>query len=112
MGTGRTKSQLGGGRSDTGPLTLMGFCWPGQHVVQAMVAVLELSRGVKTRSETPPTHPCLQGAAATHFRAISNGFAALQCSTPKTTDTVREVPDSSLYTSYKTGVYNQCYNQL
>lgn len=50
-----------------------GLCWPGQGVAQAMVATPELSRGVRTPSETPLTHPCLQGAAATHFPiSISN----------------------------------------
>lgn len=37
-----------------------GLCWPGQSVAQAMVATLELSRGVRTPSETPLTHPCLR----------------------------------------------------
>lgn len=79
MGTGRTGRQLGGGLSDTGPLTLtqgsagQGRCGSG-HGDRAGAA-----RGVRTPSETPLTQPCLQGAAESHFAAISSGFANLGC---------------------------------
>lgn len=109
MGTGRTGRQLGGGLSDTGPLTLtqgsagQGRCGSG-HGDRAGAA-----RGVRTPSETPLTQPCLQGAAESHFAAISSGFANLGCDSEAksiaklhTRDNRHSERgfDSSLYTSH------------